>query len=118
MRVKELIELLQRCPQNDIVLAEYDTFVESASVEDVLIGRGTVKGFCYVKLEADEWELEIDNINDRIRSGKYKSVKYGRWERRMANIYVCSVCTNEVTDRQSQSYSFCPYCGALNRHRR
>ena len=51
----------------------------------------------------------------KIDAGKVKQVRCGRWERRMSNIYACSECTNEVTYRQSQNYSFCPYCGAVMR---
>ena len=47
-----------------------------------------------------------------IDAGKLRYVGCGRWERRTSNIYACSECTNEVTDRQRQNYSFCPYCGA------
>ena len=64
----------------------------------------------------DEFEykgLTIRQWADKITSGEHQPVKHGRWERRMTKIYACSECTNEVTDRQRQNYSFCPYCGAL-----
>ena len=51
MIVSELIELLQRCPQNDIIVADIDGETESADVTDVLVGNGTLKGFCYIKVE-------------------------------------------------------------------
>lgn len=50
-----------------------------------------------------------------IDAGKVKYVRCGHWERRTSNICACSECTNEVTYRQSQNYSFCPYCGELMR---
>ena len=51
MIVSELIKLLQNCPQNDIIVADIDDEIESADVTDVLVGNGTVKGFCYIKVE-------------------------------------------------------------------
>lgn len=51
MIVSELIELLQKCPQNDIIVADIDGETESADVTDVLVGNGTLKSFCYIKVE-------------------------------------------------------------------
>lgn len=54
MIVSELIELLQKCPQNDIIVADIDGETESADVTDVLVGNGTIKGFSYLKIEKSE----------------------------------------------------------------
>lgn len=54
MRVAELIELLQRCPQNNIIMAEISEEEESADITDVLIGSGTIRGTCYIKVQ--KWE--------------------------------------------------------------
>lgn len=50
MLVKELIELLLKSRQDDIVLADIGQ-EENASVKDVLIGNGTIRGFTYLKIE-------------------------------------------------------------------
>lgn len=69
MIVQELIELLQKCPKDWIVM--YDAEVEcdnealvlmqaeewerceeyAMSIDDVMIGGGTSKGFCYLTAE-------------------------------------------------------------------
>ena len=59
MKVKELIELLQRCPQDWIV--EYDAKIgyQQAEepeelcfgVDDVMVGRGTIRGFVFLTEE-------------------------------------------------------------------
>lgn len=54
MRVAELIELLQRCPQNNIIMAEISEEEESADITDVLIGSGTIRGTCYIKVQKRE----------------------------------------------------------------
>lgn len=51
MRVSELVELLLKCPQNDSILADIDGEEESGNITDVLVGKGTLKGFCYIKVE-------------------------------------------------------------------
>ena len=65
MRVKELIELLKRCPQDDVVLYDKENSLKNESyvtrndngeniietimgIDDVLIGSGTRKGFVYL----------------------------------------------------------------------
>lgn len=62
MKVRELIELLQRCPQDDTILAECDQFDEEADVKDVLVGSGTIRGFCFLSLDSDEWWKEIETL--------------------------------------------------------
>ena len=54
MRVAELIELLQRCPQDNTIVAEISEEEESADITDVLIGSGTIRGTCYIKVQ--KWE--------------------------------------------------------------
>lgn len=65
MRVKELIELLKRCSQDDVVLYDMENSLKNEScvmrndngekiiettmgIDDVLIGSGTLKGFVYL----------------------------------------------------------------------
>lgn len=54
MRVKELIELLKRCPPNNLIMAKITGEEESADITDVLVGGGTIKGFCYIAVQ--KWE--------------------------------------------------------------
>lgn len=51
MSVSELIEMLLKCPQNDFIVADIDGEAESGEITDVLVGSGTIKGFCYIKVE-------------------------------------------------------------------
>lgn len=59
MTVYELIELLQRAPQDDIVVVNIGR-EESADISsvltasDVLVGNGTIKGITYLKIEPYE----------------------------------------------------------------
>lgn len=57
--------------------------------------------------------IDADELKESLKKLKAEPVKHGRWERRMTKIYACSECTNEITDRQRQNYSFCPYCGDI-----
>ncbi len=50
MLVKELIELLDKCPQDDVLLADTGE-EEAADVTDLLVGNGTMRGFSYIKIE-------------------------------------------------------------------
>ena len=54
MSVAELIELLSKCPQNNSILADIDGEEEHGDITDVLVGNGTIRGFCYVKVEKYE----------------------------------------------------------------
>ena len=68
MKVRELIELLQKCNPNDSVMYDIGnslrneayvvTGIEtSLPIDDVLVGNGTLKGFVYLTedlLEEDE----------------------------------------------------------------
>lgn len=53
MRIGELIDLLSKCPKNDIVCVEMDESEEAidADISDVLVGNGTLKGFSYIRLK-------------------------------------------------------------------
>lgn len=51
LTVRDLIELLQKCPQDNVILAEIDGEEESAEISDVLIGGGTTNGVTYLKIE-------------------------------------------------------------------
>jgi hypothetical protein len=53
MLVKELIKLLEKCPQDDILLINIGEEA-GADVTDVLVGSGTIRGFSYLKIEPDE----------------------------------------------------------------
>ena len=57
MKVKELMELLSKCPQEDILMAEV-VGVGYVDVTDVLVGHGTVRGLSYLQLELCEDELD------------------------------------------------------------
>ena len=78
MRVKELIELLKRCPQDNIVLYDMENSLKNESyvtrndngenfietimgIDDVLIGSGTLKGFVYLVEEKYEIQKETSN---------------------------------------------------------
>lgn len=51
---KELIGLLKKAPQDDILMVEInDGKDESGVVDDVMIGGGTGKGFTYIKVSTD-----------------------------------------------------------------
>lgn len=68
MTVNELIKRLQRCPQDDIIMYNMEAAKENDmlsivnedgeemceddfSIDDVLIGGGTSKGFCFLTAE-------------------------------------------------------------------
>ena len=78
------------------------------------------KAYKMLKHEADVHELPATKeayeraarIIDSMDSEDVEFIKHGRWERRAKDIYACTECTNEVSYRQSRSFSLCPYCGA------
>lgn len=64
MLVKELIELLQMCDPNDIVMFDAENSLKNRtllydgendfSVDDVLVGGGTLKHFVFLREDLDE----------------------------------------------------------------
>lgn len=83
MRVKELIELLKRCPQDNIVLYDMENSLKNESyvtrndngenfietimgIDDVLIGSGTLKGFVYLVEEKYEIQKETSNCGRNL----------------------------------------------------
>lgn len=72
MLVKELIELLEKCPQDDVLLADTGE-EESADVTDVLVGNGTMRGFSSVKIEPNnqaeitpDWKRHVTDRFSRV----------------------------------------------------
>lgn len=59
MIVSELIKILQRCPQDAIVMYEVNEINEDEEkhypIDDVLVGSGTIKGFVFL---AEEFEIK------------------------------------------------------------
>lgn len=51
-KVKDLVELLLKCPQDNLLLANISEYAESVEITDVLVGKGTTKGFTYIKIDA------------------------------------------------------------------
>lgn len=63
MIVKELVELLKKCNPNDIVMYDAENAIKNGelqdeekhlSVDDVLVGKGTLKGFIYLSSELEQ----------------------------------------------------------------
>lgn len=62
MKVKELIALLFKCPASDIVYVEDKALEQSASIDDVTIGRGTLSGHSYISVNVGDWQEERKQI--------------------------------------------------------
>lgn len=62
MRVKELIALLFKCPASDLVYVEDKALEQSASIDDVTIGRGTESGHSYITVNIGDWQEERKQI--------------------------------------------------------
>lgn len=62
MRVKELIALLFKCPDSDLVYVEDKALEQSASIDDVMIGRGTASGHSYISINVGDWQEERKQI--------------------------------------------------------
>lgn len=62
MRVKELIALLFKCPASDLVYVEDKALEQSASIDDVTIGRGTASGHSYISVNVGDWQEERKQI--------------------------------------------------------
>ena len=65
----------------------------------------------------DEFEykgLTVRQWADKITSGKYKPVKYGRWIKIDQYHFKCSECgaREHVKFYPLDEYKFCPHCGA------
>lgn len=57
MKVKELMELLAKCPQDDILMA-YITEVGCVDLTDVWVGLGPDKDLTYLNIKLDDKELD------------------------------------------------------------
>ena len=62
MRVKELIALLFKCPASDLIYVEDKALEQSASIDDVTIGRGTASGHSYISVNIGDWQEERKQI--------------------------------------------------------
>lgn len=62
MRVKELIALLFKCPASDLIYVEDKALEQSASIDDVAIGRGTASGHSYITVNIGNWQEERKQI--------------------------------------------------------
>lgn len=62
MKVKELIALLFKCPASDIIYVEDKALEQSASIDDVTIGRGTASGHSYISVNVGDWQEERKQI--------------------------------------------------------
>lgn len=87
MRVKDLIELLKLCPQDDVVLYDMENSLKNESyvtqsdngeniietimgIDDVLIGSGTLKGSVYLVEKKYEIQKETSNCGSNLRAVK------------------------------------------------
>nr|DAX35658.1 MAG TPA: hypothetical protein [Bacteriophage sp.] len=85
MRVKDLIELLKLCPQDDVVLYDMENSLKNESyitqsdngeniietimgIDDVLIGSGTLKGSVYLVEKKYEIQKETSNGGSNLRA--------------------------------------------------
>lgn len=62
MKVSELIALLFKSPADNIIYVEDKALEQSASINDVLIGRGTERGHNYISIDAGDWQEERKQI--------------------------------------------------------
>lgn len=62
MKVCELIALLFKSPADNIIYVEDKALEQSASINDVLIGRGTERGHSYISINAGDWQEERKQI--------------------------------------------------------
>lgn len=62
MKVKELIALLFKCPASDLIYVEDKALEQSASIDDVTIGRGTLSGHSYISVNVGDWQEERKQI--------------------------------------------------------
>lgn len=62
MKVKELIALLFKSPADNIVYVEDKALEQSASIDDVTIGRGTSRGHSYITVNSGDWQEERKQI--------------------------------------------------------
>ena len=87
MRVKDLIELLKLCPQDDVVLYDMENSLKNESyvtqsdngeniietimgIDDVLIGSGTLNGSVYLVEKKYEIQKETSNCGSNLRAVK------------------------------------------------
>lgn len=54
MKVKDLIELLSRSPQENVVIVEALDGKSLFEISDVCVGYGTIKGLTYIEVLEEE----------------------------------------------------------------
>lgn len=87
MKVKQLIELLNRCPQDAIVMYDIEPCIKNGDliivenaieentethfgIDDVLIGSGTLKGFVYLADEVLTDEKDTIHMDKKREKGE------------------------------------------------
>lgn len=62
MKVKELITLLLSNPADNIIYVEDKALEQSADIDDVTTGHGTLSGHSYISVNIGDWREERKQI--------------------------------------------------------
>lgn len=122
MLVKDLIELLEHMPSNNLVMATDSRLTGTASVEDVFVGGRAHNGFCYIQLEADSWVNTIDELKFQRNNAENEACKNRGETTRFVEIKTlssedghipvkCSKCGKLYSNKEIPYMRFCKWCG-------
>ncbi|WP_171903757.1 hypothetical protein [Cellulosilyticum sp. I15G10I2] len=53
MKVREMIKLLQKCNENDLIMVDIDEHTTELDICDILQGNGTLRGIVFISLKSD-----------------------------------------------------------------
>ena len=122
MLVKDLIELLEHMPSNNLVMATDSRLTGTASVDDVFMGGRTHEGFCFIQLQADSWVNKIDELKFQRNNAENEASKNRGETTRFIEIRTlssldghapvkCIKCGKLYSSRELPQMRFCKWCG-------
>ena len=122
MKVRDLIKLLERCPQNDLIMAA-DSRIDSntASVNDVIVGGRVHEGFTFIQLSADAWVNKIDELKFQRNAAENEASKNRGETAHWIDVpplrhidhptRECSGCGRRFGRAVSYDMRYCSWCG-------
>lgn len=108
MKVKTLIELLQKAPQDDLIYVYFKPTDLGYIIDDVSVGKGTLRGQSYI-------ELDFDDVEDTYYC-KNEAEVYDNFERSECGLMMEENERYELDEDNCKelyafSFDYCPRCG-------
>ena len=122
MKVRDFIKMLEKCPQNDLLMATDSRLEGTASIDDVFVGGRTHEGFTFIQLNADAWVNKIDELKFQRNAAENEACKNRGETTRFIKEHTvssedghppvkCLKCGKMYSSRELPQMRYCKWCG-------